>query len=113
MKNMSLLKRSAKEIIKSIRKMFTKKVVRKIGDIVEVNVKSLKIDKRLLGSKPSVKTYRKHLDYFKQHGALDKVLEVYLNKEGQLVLTKRYARYLVLLKNKVEQTQVKIISVVA
>ena len=83
-----------------------------IEEVRSVKVRDLILRKKFLGSRPSAKTYAKHLKYFKANGEMDKPIEVHINRDGRFVVHRGYARYSVLINNGIEQTQVKIISIV-
>ena len=81
-----------------------------VGDILIVPTKSLLLDKKLLGSKPNREKVKKHLDYFKANGRVDKPIDVYINCNGRFVVMDKYIRFLILENNAVENAEIRIVN---
>ena len=98
------------KIFNQTAKVKSEKQIYNVGDILIVPTKSLLLDKKLLGSKPSREKMKKYLDYFKANGKVDKPIDVYINGNGRFVVIDKYIRFLILENNAVENAEIRIVN---
>ena len=89
---------------------YDSKVEYNIGDELLYPTRWLLIASKLLNGRPGAEKYKKHLDYFKQHGEVDKPIEVFINDRGRFVVIDKYIRLLINENHGVKMSKIKIVA---